>query len=86
MVTCVDILYVEENGVRRNICEANADEILTTCRTNYGTIMTAPNLIVELRTELEPILEVTIFLDQDPRLSLMSCDSFATDPSMARHG
>ena len=63
MVTCVDIHYVEENGIRQNICGANADEILTTCRTNYDTIITAPNLIVELRTELEPILEVTIFLD-----------------------
>ena len=63
MVTCVDMLYVEESGIRQNICGANAEEILTTCRTNYDIIMTVPNLIEELRTELEPILEITIFLD-----------------------
>ena len=60
MVTCVDMFYVEGNGMRQNICGANADEI----RTNYAQIMTVPNLIAELSTDLEPILEVTIFLVQ----------------------
>ena len=64
MVTCVDMLYVEENGIRQIICGANADEILTTIRTNYAQIMTVPNLIAELSTDLEPIQEVTIFLVQ----------------------
>ena len=62
MVTCVDMLYVVGNGMRQNICGANADEILTTIRTNYAQIMTVPNKFAELSTDLEPVLEVTIFL------------------------
>ena len=63
MVTCVDMLYVEENGIRQNICGANADEILTTIRIYYAQIMTVPKLIAELSKDSEPILEVIIFLD-----------------------
>jgi hypothetical protein len=57
------MLYVEENGFQQNICGAIANEILTTVRTNYATILTVPNLIAELSTELEPIPEVIIFLE-----------------------
>ena len=64
MVTCVDMFYVEGNGMRQNICGANTDEILTTIKINYAQIMTVPNLIAELSKDLEPILEVTIFLVQ----------------------
>ena len=64
MVTCVNMFYVEGTGIRQNICGANADEILTAVRIYYVPTMTVPNLIAELSTELEPILEVTIFLDQ----------------------
>ena len=60
IVTCVDMFYVEGNGMRQNICEANADEILTTVRIYYAQIMTVPNVIAELSKDLEPILEVTI--------------------------
>ena len=64
MVTCVDMLYVEGNGTRQNICGANADEILTTVRIYYVPTMTVPNLNADLSMDLEPILEVTIFLAQ----------------------
>ena len=50
--------------MRQNICGANADEILTTVRIYYVPTMTVPNLIAELSMDLEPILEVTIFLVQ----------------------
>ena len=64
VVTGVDMFYVEGNGMRQNICGENVDEILTTIRINYAQIMTVPNLIAELSKDLEPILEVTIFLVQ----------------------
>ena len=64
IVTCVNMFYVEGNGMRQNICEENADETLKTVRIYYVQIMTVSNLIAELRMDLEPILEVTIFLVQ----------------------
>jgi hypothetical protein len=57
------MFYVEGNKTRQNICRANADEILTTVRTNYAPIMTVPNLIAKLSKDLEPIIEVINFLD-----------------------
>ena len=64
MVTCVDMLYVEEDGILQNNCRENADAIRTATKTNYVPTMPDQNLIEELRTDSEPILEVIIFLDQ----------------------
>ena len=63
-VSSVDMFYVEGNEMRQNICGANANVTLTTIRNYCVQIMTVPNLIEEIRTDLEPILEVIIFLDQ----------------------
>ena len=64
MVTCVDILYVVENGIRQNICGANADAALTTNRLFSNQIMQAPNIIEEISMDSAPIKEVINFLDQ----------------------
>ena len=64
MVTCVDMFYVEENGIRQNIYGANADVILTTIRINYDQILRAPNMIDEEIMVSRPIMEVISLLDQ----------------------
>ena len=63
MATCVDMFYVEDNGILQNICGANADAIRAATKINYVPIMPDQILIEELRTDSEPILEVIIFLD-----------------------
>ena len=62
IVTCVDMFYVEGNEMRQNIYGANAVATLTTIRIYCVQIMTVPNLIAEIRTDLEPFLEVIIVL------------------------
>ena len=64
MVICVDMFYVEGNGTRQNICGANADANQTTTRINHALILPVPNMIEELRTDSELILEVIFFLDR----------------------
>ena len=70
-VTCSNEANIAHVANYRDLCrhvlcrgKRNADEILTTIRIYYAQIMTVPNLIAELRMDLEPILEVTIFLVQ----------------------
>ena len=65
MVTCVDMFYVEGNGSRQNIYEANADAIVTTNRLISNQIRQAPNMIEEINMDSAPIKEVINSLDQE---------------------